>query len=166
MAHPKLPNSYFQLNDNNSAYLKGTTMSFDLKILNGDLVIANSDFATVIGNDKLVQDLLKIALTESGGNVLNPWYGTLISKSIIGSVLQSNILLSVAQTQLQNAIENLKKLQNLQVASGQSVSPDEQISFIKDISIVQSKYDPRLYITTIDVLSRAFGKVSAVFTIS
>jgi len=141
-------------------------MSFDLQVLNGDLVIANSDFAIVQGNDKLVQDLLKIALTESGGNVLNPWYGTLISKSLIGSVLQSDILLSVAQTQLQNAVENLKKLQNLQVASGQSVSPDEQIAFIQNISIIQSPFDPRLYQTTINVLSRSFGKVSAIFTVT
>jgi hypothetical protein len=140
-------------------------MSFDLKVLNGDLVIANSDFAIVQGNDKLVQDLLKIALTEAGGNVLNPWYGTLISKSLIGSVLQNDILLSVAQTQLQNAIENLKKLQNLQVASGQSVSPDEQIAFIQNISITQSPFDPRLYQTTINVLSRSFGKVSATFMV-
>jgi len=138
-------------------------MSFDLKILNGDLVISNSDFATVQGNDKLVQDLLKIALTEAGANVLNPWYGTLMSKSLIGSVLNSDILLSVAQTQLENAVQNLKKLQNLQVQSGQSVSPDEQIAFIKNISITQSPYDPRWYITTINVLSRAFGKVSATF---
>lgn len=141
-------------------------MSFDLQVLNGDLVISNSDFAVIKGNDKLVQDLLKIALTPAGGNVLNPWYGTLISQSLIGSVLQSNILLSVAKTQLQNAIENLKKLQNLQVASGQSVTPDEQIVFIQDISITQSPFDPRLYQTTIRVLSRAFGKVSATFTVS
>jgi hypothetical protein len=140
-------------------------MSFDLQVYNGDLVITNSDFATIQGNDKLVQDLLKIALTPAGGNVLNPWYGTLINKSLIGSVLQNDILLSVAQTQLQNAIENLKKLQNLQVQSGQSVSPDEQIAFIQNISITQSPYDPRQYQTTINVLSRAFGKVSAVFTV-
>ena len=140
-------------------------MSFDLKVLNGDLVITNSDFAIVQGNDKLVQDLLKIALTEAGGNVLNPWYGTLISKSLIGSVLQNDILLSVAQTQLQNAVENLKKLQNMQVASGQSVSPDEQIAFIQNISITQNPFDPRLYQTTINVLSRSFGKVSATFTV-
>jgi len=129
------------------------------------LVITNSDFAIVQGNDKLVQDLLKIALTEAGGNVLNPWYGTLISKSLIGSVLQNDILLSVAQTQLQNAVENLKKLQNMQVASGQSVSPDEQIAFIQNISITQNPFDPRLYQTTINVLSRSFGKVSATFTV-
>lgn len=140
-------------------------MSFDLQVLNGDLVIKNSDLATVTGKDKLIQDLLKIALTDAGGNVLNPWYGTLIGKSLVGSVLNSDILLSVAQTQLQNAVETLKKLQNMQVAEGQSVTPDEQIAFIQNISIIQSPYDPRLYQTTINVLSRAYGKVSATFTV-
>ena len=104
-------------------------MSFDLQVLNGDLVIKNSDLATVTGKDKLIQDLLKIALTDAGGNVLNPWYGTLIGKSLVGSVLNSDILLSVAQTQLQNAVETLKKLQNMQVAEGQSVTPDRANSF-------------------------------------
>ena len=141
-------------------------MSFDLQVLNGDLVIKNSDLAIVRGNAKLVQDLLKIALTTAGGNVLNPWYGTLISQSLIGSVLQSDILISVAQSQLQNAVQNLKNLQNIQVSSGQKVSPDEQIAFIQNISVVRSPADPRLFSVLISVLSRAFGKVTAEFTVS
>lgn len=151
---------------NNLSYLVGATMSFDLQVLNGDLVIQNSDLAIIRGNTKLVQDLLKIALTTAGGNTLNPWYGTLISQSLIGSVLSSDILLSNAQTQLQNAVESLKRLQNLQVASGQKVTPDEQIAFIQNISIVRSPIDPRLFNVSIGVLSRSFGKVSTGFTVT
>lgn len=140
-------------------------MSFDLQILNGDLVIAsNGDLGTVQGNAKLTQDLLKIALTEAGANPLQPWYGSLISQSLIGSYLSSDIVISVAQSQLQNAIQNLQNLQNLQVQSGQQTSPDEQIAFISDISIARNPTDPRFYQVIITVLTRSFGSVSATFT--
>lgn len=140
-------------------------MSFDLQIVNGDLVIgANADLATVQNQPKLIQDLLKIAITQAGANPLQPWYGSLISQSLIGSYLSSDITISVAQTQLQNAIQNLQNLQNLQVQSGQTVTPDEQIAFINDISIVRNATDPRLFQVIITVLTRSFGSVSASFT--
>lgn len=141
-------------------------MSFDLQVKNGDLVIKNSDLAVVKGINKLEQDLLKISLTEAGGNVLQPWYGSLISRTLIGSYISNDIIVSNAKNQLQNAIQNLKNLQNLQVASGQKVTPDEQISFINDISIVRSTVDPRLFQVVIKVLNRAFGKVVASFTVN
>lgn len=141
-------------------------MSFDLAILNGDLVIKGSDLATIRGRDKLIQDVLKIALTSAGSNVLQPWYGSLVSKSLIGSYLDSDIIFSVAKTQLQNAITNLKNLQNLQVASGQKLTPDEQISFINDISIGRSNVDPRLFQVVIKILDRSFGRVTAFFNVS
>jgi hypothetical protein len=139
-------------------------VSFDLAIQNGDLVLQNGDLAQVTGQTKLIQDLLKIALTTLGANPLQPWYGSLISRTLIGSVLASSITTSVAQTQLQTAIQNLQNLQNLQVQSGQPVTPDEQIAFIKNISITRSPVDFRLYQVVIQVLNRAFGTTSASFT--
>jgi hypothetical protein len=141
-------------------------MSFDLQVTNGDLVLVNGDLGTVTGSNKLVQDLLKIALTTAGANVLQPWYGSLISRTLIGSFLNSDITVSVAQNQLQNAIENLQNLQNIQVSSGQKMDPAEQIAFISNISIVRNTVDPRLYSVTINVISRAFGKVTASFTVN
>lgn len=139
-------------------------MSFDLLILNGDLVINNSDLATVNGKNKLIQDLLKIALTTAGSNPLQPWYGSLVGSTLIGSILDSDIVISVAQNQLQNAINNLKSLQNMQAATGQIVTPDEQIAFVKNVSIVRNTVDPRLFQVSINVLNKAFGTVSANFT--
>lgn len=141
-------------------------MSFDLKVVNGDLVLSNGDVGTITGNDKLVQDLLKIALTTAGSNVLQPWYGSLISRSLIGSYLDSNIIISVAKNQLQYAVENLKNLQNIQVSSGQKVTPDEQIAFINDISITRNTVDPRIFSVVIRVLSRSFGRVAASFVVN
>jgi hypothetical protein len=141
-------------------------MSFDLQVNNGDLVLNNGDLATVTGQDKLTQDLLKIALTEAGANVLNPWYGSLITKTLIGSYISSDTIISVAQNQLQNAVQNLQSLQNIQVSSGQSVSPSEQIAFINSINIMRNTVDPRIFSVSIRVLNRAFGMVTAQFTAS
>ena len=139
-------------------------MSFDLKIFNGDLVLENADLALVTGQQKLVQDILKIALTPAGGSPLQPWYGSLINRTLVGSYLSQNVTVDTAQNQLQTAMENLQNLQKLQVASGQPVSPAEQIAFIKSIKITRNTIDPRIYQVSILVLSRAFGQVTAAFT--
>lgn len=142
-------------------------MSFDLQVLGGDLVISSTgDVATVTGSTKLEQDLLKIAITPVGGNPLQPWYGSLISKTLIGSFLKSTIIFTQAQAQLTNAIENLQALQNMQVQSGQTVTPDEQIASISNIAINRSTVDLRLISVNIQVLSKAFGSVSTTFTVS
>ena len=142
-------------------------MSFDLQVIGGDLVISSTgDLSAVSGSAKLEQDLLKISLTSVGANTLQPWYGSLISKTLIGSFLKSDIIFTMAQTQLQNALENLKNLQNLQVSQGQKVTPDEQLASISNISIQRSPVDPRLITVLIQVLSRAFTKVNTTFTVS
>lgn len=141
-------------------------MSFDLSVVSGDLVIKGGDLATITNQKKLIQDLLKIALTTAGSNPLQPWYGSLISKTLIGSVISSDIIISVAKSQLKNAIENLKNLQNIQAASSQRVSPAEQISFISDINVVRNIADPRIFSVIIKVLDRSFGNVSTSFNVS
>jgi hypothetical protein len=141
-------------------------MSYDLKIISGDLVLQNGDFQTVVDSEKLIQDLLKICLTTAGANPLQPWYGSYISRSMIGSPLGTSIVVQLAQSQLQNAIENLMTLQKAQVKSFQAVTPDEQISAILDISIVRSSSDPRLFDVRIKVLSKGFKPITTAFTVS
>jgi phage baseplate assembly protein W len=143
-------------------------LSFDLQVLNGDLVISNStgDLAIVQDTAKLEQDIIKILLTPVGGNTLNPWYGSLINKTIIGSVLSPQLQLSMAQSQIQSALENFQKLQGIQVQSGQQVSPAEQLASISSISITQSTIDPRAINIFVAVLNKAFGSVPVSFTMS
>src|SRR5580692_460563 len=140
-------------------------MSFDLQVLNGDLVISNStgDLTTVQDTAKLEQDIIKILLTPVGGNTLNPWYGSLITKTLIGSVLNQQLQLSMAQSQIQSALENFQKLQGLQVQTGQPVSPAEQLASISKISITQSTADPRAINIFVAVLNKAFGQVPVSF---
>ena len=141
-------------------------MSFDLKVKYGDLLLSNGDFKQVTGTDKLVQDILKICLTEMGSNPLFPWYGSNINKSLIGSYLPNNITLQIAQSQLQNAIENLQKLQVIQFNSFQNVSASELISGIADISIDRNKIDPRVFIVSIKILTKSFETVDATFNVT
>jgi|ERR1700722_16343669 len=142
-------------------------MSFDLQVNNGDLVIGtNGDFGIVQGSSKLQQSLLKIILTPLGGNPVQPWYGSLINKTLVGNILRTDIVLTMAQAQLHGAIETLQKVQALQVASGQKVTPDEQIASISSINITRNTIDPRLLSVMVSVLNRSFGRVNTSFTVS
>ena len=141
-------------------------MSFDLKIVSGDLSLQSGDFRVVKDSEKLIQDILKIALTEAGSNVMNPWYGSFISRSLIGSALDTSIILQVGQSQLQNALENLKTLQKSQVESFQNVSADEQINSILDISLTRNQNDFRRFDVKIRVLSKGLKPITTAFTVS
>lgn len=141
-------------------------MSFDLKIRAGDLVLQNGDLQTVVDTEKLVQDLLKICLTSAGSDPMNPWYGSYVTRTLIGSSLIPSITIQVAQSQLQNAIESLKSLQAAQIKSFQMVSPAEQISAILNIGITQNPTDPRIYQVGVKVLSKALTPVSASFNVT
>ena len=141
-------------------------MSYDLAVKNGDLVLQNSDLQKVVDTDKLVQDILKICLTNAGADPMNPWYGSFISRSLVGSVLDNSITVQLAQAQLQNAIENLKNLQAAQVRSFQKISPAEQISAILSVDVVRNTTDPRIFTVSIKVLSKALTPVSTSFNIT
>lgn len=57
-------------------------MSFSLQIQNGDLAISGNDYATVSGNQKLVQDLTCAIKTPMGTDDANPNYGSLIDGGV------------------------------------------------------------------------------------
>lgn len=141
-------------------------MSFDFRVINGDLVLSNGSFDTVTDSTKLTQDILKICLTQVGSNPLQPWYGSLVSRSLVGSSLSSNITVQVAQSQLQSAIQNLIQLQKQQVKSFQNVSPDEQINSITGISITRSTSNLTLWTVQIGVITKGFRPITTAFTVS
>lgn len=141
-------------------------MSFDLKIVNGDLSIKNGALEIVRDTDKLLQDILKICLTKVGSNPNQPWYGSFLNKSMVGALWDNDVTITSAQSHLQTAIETLKKLQQLQLAEGfQNVTAAEQIAAIMQISINRNKFDPRLYEVMIRVLSKGLTQVTGQFSI-
>jgi phage baseplate assembly protein W len=141
-------------------------MSFDLKIINGDLVIQNGDLRTVTDSEKLIQDILKICLTNVGSNVLNPGYGSFLSRTIIGNPMYTSAIVSIAKTQLQTCLTNLQTLQQKQVQSRQRMTADEQLAAITDISVVRSTIDPRLFNVTIKALTKGYKPITTAFTVS
>jgi hypothetical protein len=141
-------------------------MSFDLKISNGDLVISQGKLKTVVDSEKLIQDILKIALTTAGSNPIHPWYGSFISRTLVGNPNYSSMLVQIAKSQLTTALQNLKDLQDIQVKSYQRVSGDEQIATISDISIVQNQIDPRLFDVVIKALTKGLKPITTAFRVS
>lgn len=141
-------------------------MSFDLKVKNGDLVLNNGQLQTVIDSEKLIQDILKICLTTAGSNPIHPWYGSFLSRAIIGSPQYSSVLAQISKTQLMTALENLKALQDKQVKSYQRVSADEQLNIISDISVVRSQINPMYFDVVIKVLTKGFKPITTAFNVS
>lgn len=141
-------------------------MSFDLKISNRDLVIKDGSLKTVQDSEKLIQDILKMCLTTAGSNPMFPWYGSFLSRSIIGSPQNTSVLIQISKTQLSTALDNLKALQELQVKSFQRVSADEQISAILDISVNRSQIDPRFIDVKIKALTKGLKPITTAFKVS
>jgi phage baseplate assembly protein W len=141
-------------------------VSFDLQILAGDLVLQNGDLSIVKDSPKLIQDILKICLTEVGSNPTIPWYGSFLSRTLIGNPNQTSMLIQIAKSQLETALTNLQSLQQLQLKSFQRMSPDEQIASILNISVVQSQVNPTLFSVNIDVISKGLKKISTSFTVN
>jgi len=141
-------------------------MSFDLKIKGGDLVINNGALQQVVDSEKLIQDILKVCLTTAGTNPLHPWYGSYLSRTIIGNPLHSSVLVQIAQSQLHTALQNIKDLQDLQIKSFQKMSADEQLAAVLDISIINNNIDPRLFDVKIVALTKGTKPITTAFRVS
>lgn len=141
-------------------------MSYDLQIVNGDFSIKNGQIATVVDTDKLAQDVLKICVTPNGTNPLQPWYGSFLSKTMVGSPLPDDAVLQMARVQLENCIQNLKTLQQMQARSLQRVSAYEQINSILLITVKRNPNDYRLFTVNVSVLSKGFTPLNSAFTVS
>jgi multidrug efflux pump subunit AcrA (membrane-fusion protein) len=141
-------------------------MSFDLKINKGDLVINNGKLQAVVDSEKLIQDILKICLTTAGSNPQHPWYGSYLSRTIVGNPNQNDVLVQMAKSQLNKSLENLKTLQDLQIKSFQRMSADEQLGAILDISIIRNQIDPRLFDVRIKAFTKGSKPITTAFRVS
>ena len=89
-----------------------------------------------------------------------------MSRTIIGSPLHTSILVQVAKSQLNTALENLRSLQNAQSQSFQRITADEQISAILEVSIVRNQIDPRLFDVNIKAATKGLKNITTAFRIS
>jgi hypothetical protein len=140
-------------------------MSFDFRIVNGDITVGpDGDLQKVEDTEKLIQDILKIAITPIGTNQFYPWYGSPISKSMIGNAFDMEFISSVASSQLQTSLENLQRLQQEQ-ARQQRVTPFEQLAAIKSVRIERNQVDPRYFLVVIDAVTRALTEATTQFVL-
>jgi len=140
-------------------------MSFDFKITQGDIKIGDDgDLAKVENTEKLIQDILKIATTRLGANQFYKWYGSPISNTLVGSVMDMEFTSTMASSQLQHSLEVLQKMQQEQIRR-QSVTPAEQLAAIKEVKISRNTTDPRYFRIKIFVLSRALTDVQTEFSV-
>ena len=144
---------------------KWITMSFDLKLIDGDFSIKNGDVEKTEGINKLFQDINKICLTKVGSNPLQPWYGSYLTKALIGSTMNTSLIKSLGKNQLQKSLENLKQLQELQINTGQKMSLDEQIAAITNITVDISPVNPSVVLANIFCLTKTLKTFSTTIEI-
>lgn len=141
-------------------------MSFDLKILNGDLNIGtNSDLDTVENTEKLIQDILKMLMTEIGSNVFFPWIGSAITSAMIGSPYDTEFIATIAENQIRSSLETLQSLQREQSLK-QIVSPSELLAAIKNINVVRNEIDPTFFSVLLTVLTKNLNVVDTSFNVT
>lgn len=132
-------------------------MSFDLKLQKGDLAIgSNGDLAIVENNEKLTQDILKIVSTPLGSNRRFPWYGSPISKGLVGTAFETQFVQGIMSQQLQTALETLQRTQETQLAEGQVVTAQEQIAAVSNVAVNRNEIDPRFFSVALTVVNKAF----------
>jgi len=142
-------------------------MSFDLKVQDGDVVIGNNgDLLKIVDVEKLIQDILKILSTPMGANIFWPWYGSLLSSSAVGSDMDHQFMSTVVEEQIRTSLENIQNLQKEQLASGQSVSPQELLAAIQAVVVKRSIVDPTYFNIVVKVVNKAFQSVPVNFNVS
>ena len=141
-------------------------MSFDLKISDGDISIgSDGDFEKIERTEKLIQDIVKMLITPLGSNQFYRWYGSPLSKSMIGNVFSFEFLSSVASNQISNSLDTLQRLQQEQ-AKRQKVTPFEHMAAIKNVRTERNQVDPRHFVVAVSILTRALTEATTYINIS
>lgn len=140
-------------------------MSFDLKLVNGDLVISSSGaLDTVADNIKLRQDIVKILLTKLGENKYHPSYGSEVGALTIGSIPDQDLLETDLQASAKDAVNKLMALQRSQ-SRKQFLTPGERIIAVLGTAVQRDTVDPRLYNINISVQTGALTSLTESITV-
>ena len=130
----------------------GTGLVYDYQVKSD-----GSGFTKVTGISKLRQDCLKAILTVRASNPFHVWAGTSI-ESLVGEKY-SEIALFELKREIGNVLNNLRNMQ-IRQSGYQTVTPDELLSSVDNISIIRDVYDPTLILIEVDVTSNSGQSVS------
>lgn len=140
-------------------------MSFDLKIQNGDLSIgSDGDVNFVIGNQKVLQEIKKIILTDIGENRFHPFYGSKVGALSVGSIVDYNFLSSELKRSVAESINNLMRLKESQ-SRFQALNPSEVIISLDQVSAERDLVDPRVWSIFISVTVQSLDEINTVVKI-
>lgn len=119
-------------------------MSFDIKIISGDIALGTSgDLQKVENIDKLLQDSLKIVLSDKNKNKYHSEYGSDLNALLIGTPISDNwVSFNKVRQSITNALQILANYQ-LQQTKWQITSLSELIFDVEGTYIEVNKYDPR-----------------------
>ncbi len=130
-------------------------MSFDIKIVSGDIALGTSgDLQKVENIDKLLQDSLKIVLSDKSNNKYHSEYGSDLNALLIGTPISDNwVSFNKVRQSIVNALQILAGYQ-LQQTKWQITSLSELIFDIEGTYIEVNKYDPRHFDVTIFLVTQ------------
>lgn len=125
-----------------TTYQKHCRRCLTYDIENDYRILASGEPATVINEDLLNQDVLKILTTIRGSNPFHPRYGSTIlnrigTKAVVGTV--SSINEDVAVT-----LDIFKRLQT-EKARYQQVTPREKLAALTSLQTRPSEFDPTIF---------------------
>lgn len=142
-------------------------MSFDLQLIDGDLVIdSEGKLGLYFNEQKLAQDMLKAIFTPTGTHPLHPWYGSPLQDRTVGSVQDPELTDSIISNAVIYALRNLQMLQQMQEQDGQFLTPREQIRTIQNVSVLRDTTDPRKLSVIVSVQTKTGNTVEEGFTIN
>ena len=115
-----------------------------MKIVSGDIALDSSGGLQIVENiEKLLQDALKITLSDQNDNKYHPEYGSDLNTLSVGTSLSDDWVSSNKVRQsVVNALQILAGYQ-LQQTKWQSTSLSELLFDIEGIYVEINRYDPR-----------------------
>lgn len=111
------------------------------------------ELVTVVREEKMLQDLLKLVTAIRGSNAAHTWYGTSLV-SFIGTAHLPEYYQIKFRGEIIDAGDRMKDLQQQQTQY-QTVDDEEFFSFLDNISVEQSDIDPNFYEIEAIVVSQA-----------
>jgi len=111
------------------------------------------NYTKIYNEDKLIQDLKKIVITERGSDPVATWYGTIFISTIGGKHL-ADFVKTRASGEIIEALTRLKNAQ-IQQEEYQEVTDNEFLDFIQNIEVEQNEEDPTYFRVEVDVVTQA-----------
>lgn len=138
-------------------------MSYGLRLENKDLSFDGSGKVTIVANEeKLVQGISKLLLTEQGRNFIHQLYGSDIY-GLLGKKMKSTTINSLLSSRISKLVTYFMSIQGNQQIN-QSVDPKEILKAVE--SIVVERADANRIIVRVNMRTQQGTQVSALIPVT